>query len=247
MTARSKDSVLRRLFLGHQAELRAALSSARSAIDHSTLKGDASEACWREMLNGHLPRRYRVTKGVVVDAKGGKSGQIDLIVHDAHYCPLFLDRDRTSFVPAESVYAVFEAKQEITAGYLLQAAEKVESVRRLVRTSHKIIDRGREMPPREPPPILGGIVGLGSGWKDGLGKRFREELARHTKRRSVDLGCALDAGAFEVPEGGWPADVRVSPATTALATFFVSLVRRLQKLGTVPAIDWSAYETAFDE
>jgi hypothetical protein len=63
----------------------------------------------------------------------------------------------------------------------------------------------------------------------------------------VDLGCALDAGAFEVPEGAWPADVRVSPATTALATFFVSLVRRLQKLGTVPAIDWSAYERAFDE
>ena len=55
----------------------------------------------------------------------------------------------------------------------------------------------------------------------------------------------LNAGAFEVPENCGPAEVEVSPSDTALVTFFLILVRRLQCLGTVPAIDWPKYEAIF--
>lgn len=246
MTATTPDHpVLRRLFLGHQDQLRAALGSDRGAIDHSGLKGGASEAHWRELLELHLPRRYRVTTGIVVDSVGGQSRQIDVIIHDAHYCPLFRDQGGASFVPAESVYAVLEAKQELNAKYIGEAADKAESVRRLTRTSAPIMDRGREMPPRDLPPILSGIVTLASGWADGLGNAFRDQLASQTGLRSLDLGCALQAGAFEVPVGHETKDVVVSPNETALVAFFLALVRRLQRLATVPAIDWAVYERAF--
>lgn len=245
MTARPDDPVLRRLFLGHQDQLRAALGADREAIDHAGLKGAASEEHWRALLDKHLPRRYRVTTGIVVDSDGRQSQQIDIIVHDAHYCPRFLDHAGMSFVPAESVYAVLEAKQEINARYLGAAAEKAESVRRLRRTSAPILDRGEERPPRDLPSIFAGIVTLGSSWTEGLGTSFCEQFAGHTGLRALDIGCALNAGAFEVPEGRGAEDVEVSPADTALVTFFLTLVRRLQRLGTVPAIDWPVYEQTF--
>ena len=245
MTARPEDPVLRRLFLGHQDQLRAALGADREAIDHAGLKGAASEEHWRSLLDMHLPRRYRVTTGIVVDSDGGQSHQIDIIIHDPHYCPRFLDHGGLSFVPAESVYAVLEAKQEINAWYLGAAANKAESVRRLRRTSAPILERGEERPPRDVPPILAGIVTLASGWTDGLGTSFREQLAGHTAGQALDIGCALNAGAFEVPEGRGAAEVQVWPADAALVTFFLTLVRRLQRLATVPAIDWLMYERTF--
>jgi len=247
MTTAGEHPVLRRLFLGHQEQLRAALGASRGAIDNAGLKGAASEAHWRGLLETHLQRRYRVTTGVVVDCQGHQSQQIDIIVHDAHYCPRFLDQEGMSFVPAESVYAVLEAKQEINAGYLGAAADKAESVRRLERTSAPIMDRGREMPPRDLPPIIAGIVTLTSSWADGLGASFREQLGRLTGQRAVDVGCALHVGGFEVPERRDYAGVDIWPADTALVRFFLALVRRLQRLATVPAIDWSMYERAFRE
>jgi len=245
MTPPDEHPVLRRLFLGHQEQLRAALGASRGAIDHAGLKGAASEAHWRGLLETHLPRRYRVTTGVVVDCRGGQSQQIDIIVHDAHYCPRFLNQEGMSFVPAESVYAVLEAKQEINGSHLGAAANKAESVRRLERTSAPIMDRGREMPARDLPPIIAGIVTLTSHWADSLGPTFREQLARHTGQRTINIGCALHTGGFEVPESCDPGGVDIWPADTALVRFFLVLVRRLQRLATVPAIDWSMYERAF--
>jgi len=39
------------------------------------------------------------------------------------------------YVPAESVYAVFDVKQDMRRPHIVAAAEKAESVRRLKRTS----------------------------------------------------------------------------------------------------------------
>jgi hypothetical protein len=236
--------VLQRLFRGHQEVLRAELAQARAAIDHPTLKGDASEGGWVTMLARHLPRRYRVCRGVVVDSVGGSSDQIDVIIHDAQYCPLFQEKGGTCFVPAESVYAVFEVKQEINAGYLGDAGQKVASVRRLGRTSAPILDRGREREARDVPPILGGLLALDSGWVDGLGKSFREAMKNLTLEEALDLGCVLEGGYFEKPAGASHGDLLTAGPDMALATFFVRLVHRLQKIGTVPAIDWAAYAAA---
>lgn len=230
---------LKALFLGHQETLKAELLQARTAMSHPTLKGDRSECRWRGMLERHLPRRYRVCRGVVVDSHGAQSDAIDVIVHDAHYCPLLLDKDGTCFVPAESVYAVFEVKQAIATREIRYAGEKAESVRRLHRTSAAIVDRGEARPPRDLPPILAGIVALEAKWADGFGGSFRRALASLTEEGRLDLGCVLAAGSFELGESD--GTVAVFPPETALVSFFVRLVARLQGIGTVPAIEWHRY------
>lgn len=240
MSSSTRVNVLQNLLKGHQAVLGAQLNLARAGIPHSGTKGEVSEDQWRGILAGYLPSRYRVAKGQVVDSCGNYSEQIDVIVHDAHYCPRFLESETTVFVPAESVYGVFEVKQEITVEYLRQAAGKAASVRRLHRTSSGIIDCGVEKPARELFPILGGILATASSWQDGL-DGVKDRLIDLPADGYLDLGCAVYGGTFDRAANG---QVECFPADVALATFLLRLVHRLQALGTVPAINWPAYFTA---
>jgi hypothetical protein len=239
-------AVLQQLFRGHQEVLQAELTLARQAIGHPTLKGDASESSWGTMLSRHLPRRYRACRGVVVDSAGGVSDQIDIIVHDAQYCPLFNESANACFVPAESVYGVFEVKQEIPAAYVAEAGRKVASVRRLRRTSAPIVDRGLEREARVVSPILGGILALEATWTDGFGESFKTAMSQLDSERQLDIGCAVTAGYFELPTGAAPDELVTCGAELAVARFFLRLVHRLQRLGTVSAIDWTAYAAALD-
>ncbi|CAD0299356.1 DUF6602 domain-containing protein [Xanthomonas hortorum] len=116
-------------------QVEAELETARLALHHPTDKGDASEQVWIKLLNTYLPKRYVVSKAHVVDSDGNFSQQIDIVVHDRQYSPFVFSYQGVHYVPAESVYAVFEAKQEINAETMSYAQIKAESVRKLVRTS----------------------------------------------------------------------------------------------------------------
>ena len=50
-------------------------------MTHPCDKGETKELDWREWLR-NLPKRYSVTKGIVVDCNGNTSEQIDAIVYD---------------------------------------------------------------------------------------------------------------------------------------------------------------------
>lgn len=240
MSSAVGSNALQGLLLGHQAALEGQLLHARTSILHGGTKGDVSEARWREMLTAHLPTRYRVCKGHVVDSVGACSEQIDVIIHDASYCPVFLEGGGSVFVPAESVYGVFEVKQELNVEYLNAASAKAASVRGLHRTSARIIDCGVEKPPRKLFGIMGGVLSTATVWQDGLAG-LSGRLIELPALGQLDLGCALDAGAFELDANG---EIAIYPREVALAAFFVRLVDRLQALGTVPAIDWKAYFAA---
>ena len=91
------------------------LSASRKAFAHSTTKGNASEAVWLEMLQTYLPERYAANTAHVVDSEGSFSEQMDVVIFDRQYSPFILKYQGQSIVPAESVYAVFECKQAISA------------------------------------------------------------------------------------------------------------------------------------
>ena len=114
------------------------LQIARKSFAHPGTKGDASEQVWLEMLHTYLPERYQVAKAHVVDSNGVFSEQIDVVVFDRQYSPFIFQYQGQTIVPAESVYAVFEAKQTINADHVAYARSKVATVRRLHRTSMNI-------------------------------------------------------------------------------------------------------------
>jgi hypothetical protein len=65
----------------------------------------------------------------------GFSQQIDVVVFDRQYSPFIFHYEGQIIIPAESLYAAFEAKQSINAAQVAYAQGKVASVRRLHRTS----------------------------------------------------------------------------------------------------------------
>ena len=237
----TRNTAAREWFLRQQEKMQAELREVRTVQDHPTARGDGTELHWLEMLQRRLPARYRAERAFVIDADGGRSQQIDIVIHDRQFCPVLLDTAGGIHIPAESVYAVLEVKQDLTKGQIEYAGEKIASVRRLRRTSAEFAHatgRSRTLPK----PILGGIVTFESGWSPPLGDAFETVLRTSPTEARLDLGCALCDGGFEVVygESGEP-EVTRSGAESSLIFFFLRLLHRLQQVATVPAIDYVEY------
>lgn len=214
------------------------LTTARGALVHPTDKGDASEAVWIELLTRYLPRRYAVNKAHIVDSEGNFSEQIDVVIHDRQYSPLVFTFKDALYISAESVYAVFEAKQVATSETVRYSQAKAASVRGLVRTSVSVPTVDGQRPPKEPTPILAGLLALSCPWSPPLGDTLKGYLDAERGNSVLDLGCIADAGVFYRAVDGSFSLEQTSRATTR---FLFELIARLQDLGTVPMLDVRAY------
>jgi hypothetical protein len=244
----AKGIDVHRLLRAQQKKLLSDQRADHEVHEHATALGDAGEMNWAEPIRRYLPTRYVVSpKAFVIDADGGRTPQqIDLLIHDRHFCPLWFEDDAgTRYVPAESVFAAFEVKPEINKGYVEYAADKLRSVRELRRTSAPIVDKGEVKPPREPFDIIGGILTIESGWTPMFGDAFRSAITAQAAQYEtrLDLGCAIGAGAFElVPQiGEVPAHIDTSEGDAVLMFFLLRLFGRLQAAGSPPAIDMHEY------
>jgi hypothetical protein len=219
------------------ADVENRLSAARKTIKHSGEKGGATEAVWLELFQTYLPKRYEARPAFVVDSKNGYSEQIDIVVHDRQYSPFVFTIGGKYFLPAESVYAVFEAKQAFNLENIAYAQKKVESVRRLHRTSLPISWLGGKKTAKKPHTIVGGILALDSEWEPKLGKPLRNALAKESGGGQLDIGCAASHGLFTRDKNGYTL-IKHSKAATV---FLLETIARLQALGTVPMLDVREY------
>lgn len=250
----------------------AQLSTNRDFILHPGSKGDSLEDTWIEWLRKYLPNRYCIDKAIIVDSTGQLSDQIDLVIYDQQYTPFVLTQNGIHYIPAEGVYAVFEVKPDLNGSimsggesisYIEYAGRKIESVRRLKRTTTSIIDRGKKHDPRPLTKIVGGILASTNSIKK------RETVENHLKAlnnlRGIDIGCAVDYGAFFVDYTGEEDikildytqrindyynsrtinEIEMSAGGVSLVSFFFQLMRYLQQsIGTIAAIDLGEYAKA---
>ena len=112
------DWSLPHLLAGLHDDIERRLATARKAFGHPGTKGDASESVWLQLFQTYLPQRYQAASAHVVDSKGTFSDQIDVVLFDRQYSPFIFQYEGQTIVSAESVYAVFEAKQAINAGQI---------------------------------------------------------------------------------------------------------------------------------
>lgn len=191
------------------------------------------------MLDTYLPKRYQTAKAHVVDSLGNFSQQIDVVVFDRQYSPFIFTYENETIIPAESVYAVFEAKQTANAGLVAYAQEKVASVRRLRRTSLPIPHAGGTYPVKPLIPIPGGLLTFKSEWSPALGPSTDKALKADLADRQLDIGCVAAHGHFfyDPTTGSYHYIDGNKPATA----FLFKLIAQLQFSGTVPMIDVEAY------
>jgi hypothetical protein len=207
-------------------------------MGHPVLKGDASETVWLDLLQSYLPERYRVARAVVIDSENRSSDQLDIVVFDRQYSPFVFQHEGVTVVPAESVYAVFEAKQSLDSSQVAYAQGKIASVRALHRTSLPIPHAGGTYPARPLPWVIGGILTLESNWNPPLGDALSSALGKADDTSRLDIGCVAAHGLFYREDLGRYVLVTHAKAATA---FLFELIARLQACATVPMIDIRAY------
>lgn len=215
------------------------LGVARGSFGHPVVKGDVSERVWLELLQTYLPQRYRAATAHVVDSNGVFSEQIDIVVFDRQYSPFIFVFEGQTIVPAESVYAVFEAKQAVDAGQVNYARKKVASVRRLHRTSLPIPHAGGVYAPKQPIRVLGGLLTFESDWNPPLGDSLKNALGNGLCEDRLDIGCVAAHGHFWFD--GKEARYEIHDAGRPATAFLFRLISELQFSGTVPMIDIQAY------
>lgn len=228
------------LFLGLQNKLSANLGLS-SVLDDPNAKGDNSEISWREMLSKCLPSRYKVDAGIVIDSNGSQSDSIDIIIYDSFYSPYVFNENGVIYVPAESVYAVIECKQELDKGYIEYAAKKAASVRKLERTSIPVTQINGEQIAKVDKGIIAGIFTTSSTWNPPFGESFNSALTEFQNISKLDFGCCLNNGAFTIIYDEAKPIVNVSGSDDVLICLYLDLLTELQNLGNSPAIDLKKY------
>jgi hypothetical protein len=236
--------------LGLEAQVLAKkLEQSLHSITHNGVMGEVNEQHFIEVLRRYLPRRYGISRAIVIDSCGATSDQIDIVIYDPQYTPTILDQQEHRYVLVEAVYAVLEVKPEINSETLQYAADKARSVRVLERTSTTIVHSDKPNPTRPKAlfPIIAGLVAIKSGWKQGLhSSSFRQQLASHSGDATLSLGLALQEQAFSMAYDTFDLDLNhgelsFSGEACCLTWFLFTLLKRLQDLGTCPAVDWLRY------
>ena len=155
-------------------------------------------------------------------------------------------------------------KQDVK-GNIEYAAQKIESVRKLKRTSIGMVSSGRLTTARQLTKIIGGILTTTSSYSEN--DTVINQLKKLNGLQTLDLGCLCDTGSFyvdynetipksidptkdindnrkyieQVYESRQINEIKLSDKDVSLFTFFLQLVSYLKSIGTVPAIDINAY------
>lgn len=232
------EITLKSLYQSLQNEMIAQADFSES-FTHPVDKGDNSEENWKKWFDNYLPDRYRANKATIIDSKGSVSDQIDIVIYDKQYSYLAFNQNGILYIPAESVYAVFEVKQKLNAKNFKYAENKIESVRSLFRTSASIPYAAGKYPPKPLHRIMSGILTTSSEWEPMCGNPLKKYLLSSSKINQIDCGCVLNEGSFFCDYEN--NIIMNSGKEESLVYFYLKFLDLLQQLGTVPAIELEQY------
>lgn len=247
---------LKKMFALKQSQMESSFE-ANTAIIHSGSKGDATEEEWLNWFK-NFGAKYKAEKAFIIDHNGNVSQQIDIVLYDAYYSPLIFENNGQKYIPAESVFAIFEVKQNLNAEHIKYAKEKIESVRRLDRVSGDVyVLNGSCQPGKKPYEIIGGLLTYKCDWAtDNIIKNMENNLndpAFTNEFNKLNFICCLKTGAYEINYSFTHSifygkdivlldtEIKSNGNNGVLISAYFKLLRMLGKLGNCLAIDYNAY------
>lgn len=245
---------LSELYAGMQAEMLQTFQTGAGAFKHSGTKGENTEDNWIAWFRKYLPSRYAVDRAVIIDSTGKCSDQIDLVIYDAQYSYLVFHQQNQKLIPAESVYAVFEVKQDLNKENIEYAQEKAESVRSLFRSSAPIPHAGGQYAPKPLHEILAGVLTSRSDWAAPIASNVIKYINTSDRNRRLDFVCSVSNNTFVADhnifvkqyDAAKTPSIRSCEKEDSLVFLLLNLLKRLQDIGTVPAIDYTKYAHTID-
>lgn len=224
---------LQKIYCELQEVMLANLKLNKAVVDNSVAKGTATESDWLIWMQTYLPKRYKADKAFVIDCNSDLSDEIDIVIYDAHYSPMIFDEKGVKYITAESVYATFEVKQNLNKEHILYAQKKLESVRKLYRTSANVKYSIGWKDGKKPERIVGGLLTTYCDWN----KNIKENVFKYNTSNDLELICCIENGSYVYNEGS----IEEFTKEEALVVFYFELLKVLQSLGTVTAIDFNEY------
>ena len=240
---------LQDLYFAMQTEMEHKLLAGNIAFPHAGVKGDATEDNWIDWFRAYLPKRYAVDKAMIVDSNGKYSHQIDIVIYDPQYSYLVFKQGNNLIIPVESVYAVFEVKQNLNKEHIDYAADKAKSVRCLHRTSAHIVHAGGSYDPKELHEIVAGLLTTRCDWTSKIEESAIKHISECKGDSKLDFVCSISNNTFVMQNNVYvnqrddteSLKIISCGQSHSLVFFLLNLLKRLQDIGTVPAIDYSKY------
>ena len=220
------------------------------AFQHKGVRGDERVAPLSTFLQRRLPDRFAVAEGEAIDFQDSRTGQLDLIVYDAHASAAVSEGGKNLLIPAEALYAVLEVKTTLTQIELNKCYSHAAKVRRLKpfkkpfvapRAGGSPIGHGES---RCLYVIFSYFTDLGSSnW---LGKEYaRIESAASLANCSVaavDRLLVLSEGII-LPDAAKGKAEQESPVSTFLE-FYLHLANFINRESRRrPPVDWQVYSS----
>jgi uncharacterized protein DUF6602 len=103
-------------------------------IPHRGAKGSEAEDLMKVFLSKHLPKRFAVGSGFIIDKRNNVSKQTDVVIYDAFNCPVYRASDDAAIFPSDNVAAVVEVKSRLDKDQLISACENIRATKRLAKT-----------------------------------------------------------------------------------------------------------------
>lgn len=226
---------------------------ARASFSHPGLVGDVREDGLRSFLEAQLPSRFRVVSGQVMDSRGIRSGQTDIVIFDgSNTAPLVDLGDGKMLLAAESVLATIEVKSKLNGQELERAligVHKLHSLQPWGKTWSPSRMRGGADDGR--PRLFTNVF----AYESSLEKRPwpRNELSR-LNLKAVQVGLPIDRlDRLVILDRGLvlPREARVAEPSgerRVLGLWFFNLMNFLaREVERRNAFPWSDYEIDDDQ
>jgi len=198
MPASEARQVLKGKIEAVESQLMAALAEARASYAQSTDKGTSVEHAFRGFLRNYLPRRLEVGHGEVIDRKGNRSAQTDVVIANEDH-PLFFSTGAPGLFLVEGVSGAGEVKSLLTSEHLRSAIKNSLSFKILeasgTNTLFSTTDSDARRYHRCPPWFLFAFesqLSLDS---------IREQIVSAASLQNVDRVAIVDA--VFIPSRGW--------------------------------------------
>lgn len=102
-----------------------------TAIPHAALKGGEAERLVCHFIRDHIPKRFDVGSGFILDPFDTVSKQTDVIIYDALNCPTYRASVDAGIYPSQNVAGVVEVKSKLDKEKLLGAIKNIQAVKQL--------------------------------------------------------------------------------------------------------------------
>ncbi len=178
-------------------QLLAEFQEIRQCNPHAGDSGTEAEEILKKFLADRLPKRFGIESGIVIGPEGAISRQTDLIIYDAMNSPIYRVGRKTQIVPRDNVAVVVEVKSKLSKDQLVDAADKIASVKCMPARPLSEMDQPVTNGPMANSSTLGVVFAYDAYTSlETLAENLREINERRHSREWIDLVIVLNKGTI---------------------------------------------------